>query len=210
MKKISLIKLVETGVLAGIILLMASFPMIGYIHIGPLAITLLTIPVVIGAISVGPLSGLFLGTVFGMTSYLTCFGMFGGDAFGAALVDINPLFAFILCVPTRMLMGLFTGLIFKALYKTDKTKTVSYFVSGLLGALLNTILFMGVLILLFWNTDYIQGIASSAGATSILLFIWAMVGVNGIVEMCVTCAVGGAVSKALSRIIRHSSEGDYV
>lgn len=206
MKKSKVLPLVETGVLAAVIILMAFTP-IGYLKLGIIEITLITIPVVIGAMTVGPVSGLILGTVFGVTSFIQCFG---SSPFGAALLNINPFFTFLVCVPTRALMGWLTGVIFDGLRKIDKTKTVSFFASGLIGALLNTIFFMGMLILLFWRTDYIQSIAASSGGTGVLWFLWAMVGVNGLVEMGVTCALGGGISKALFHIFHHSSDGRYV
>ena len=39
--------------------------------------------------------------------------------------------------------------IFKALWKIDKTKTVTYFVTGLLGAFMNTLFFMSTLMICF-------------------------------------------------------------
>ena len=61
-----------TAVLAAIILLMAFTPL-GYLHLGPVSITLLVIPVVIGGMTLGPVRGGFLGAVFGATSLAQCF-----------------------------------------------------------------------------------------------------------------------------------------
>lgn len=200
------LKLVQTAVLSGIVILMSLTPL-GYLRIGLLSISLLTIPVVIGAMIVGPVPGLILGVVFGFTSFAQCFGM---DAFGTTLMNVSPVRTFLMCVPTRALMGYLSGLIFRTLKKIDKTKTVCYFATGLLGALLNTVLFMGVLILCFWHTDYIQSIAAGLGGRTVLAFLVGMVGLNGIVEMIVCAIVGGGVAKILSRVIKHSSDGEYV
>ncbi len=111
------------AVLIAIMLILAFTPL-GYLRIGPLAISLMTIPVVIGAMILGPAGGAVLGLVFGLTSFYQCFA---GDPFGAALVAMNPFFTFLVCIPTRTLMGWLSGVIFKALWKIDKTKTVTYF-----------------------------------------------------------------------------------
>ena len=206
MKNRTILKLVQTAVLLAILLIL-NFTPLGYLKIGIFEISLLTIPVVIGAMIVGPASGAVLGLAFGVTSYLQCFGP---SAFGTTLNNINPFAQFIVCVPTRVLMGWLTGVIFKGLKAVDKTKTVCYFASGLIGALLNTILFMGALVLFFWRSDYIQSMAQSAGAENIFAFIIAMVGLNGIVEMAASCIIGGGVSKVLSRVMKHSSDGEYV
>ena len=63
-------KMTLTAILMAIILVM-SFTPLGYLRVGPVAITFLTIPVVIGAVLLGPWYGAFLGAVFGATSFST-------------------------------------------------------------------------------------------------------------------------------------------
>ena len=140
-----------------------------------------------------------LGAVFGLTSFAQCFG---ADAFGAALLSINPFLTFLVCVPTRTLMGFLAGVIFRGVHRIDKTKTVSYFVGGLSGAVLNTVFFMGLLMVCFWNTDYIQGLNQTMGGLGLWAFLIAFVGINGVVEAIVACAAGGIISKAVSKALR--------
>ena len=197
------LRLVQTAILIAIILIMAFTP-VGYLHIGVISIALVTIPVVIGAMVVGPLCGLILGTVFGITSFVQCFGM---DAFGTTLFGISPVLTFLMCIPTRMLMGWLTGVIFRALRRVDRTRTVCYFIGGLIGAMLNTLFFMTVFTLGFFHTDYVQGLAGGKG---IVAFFAAMIGVNGIVEMLTCAVIGGGISKVLSRLIKQTSDGEYI
>ena len=187
----NLAKLTQMSILIAIIILMAFTPL-GYLKTPVIEITFITIPVVIGAIILGPAAGAFLGGVFGITSFVQCFGM---SAFGAALLEINPIFTFIICMIPRILMGFLTGVIFKAISKMNKTNIISFGVASLSGALLNTILFMLTLVLLFWNTDYIQSMR--ADGQNVLAFAVAFVGFNGILEAIVTFIVGTGVSKAL-------------
>lgn len=189
--------MVQTAALAAIVLVM-SFTPLGYLRTAGLQISLLTVPVVIGAMTVGPGTGLILGLVFGFTSFYQCFGM---DAFGAALLSINPFFTFLVCVPTRAFVGWATGKLFRAIRKIDKIHNVCFFAGGFLGAFLNTLLFMGVLILLFWNTDYIQNINQSMGNLNIFAFVAAFVGINAIFEMIVSCLAGGTIAKILSHVV---------
>lgn len=72
-------KLVILGLMTGILLLMAYTPL-GYLNIGPLAITFNVIPVAIAAITLGPAGGAAIGAVFGMTSFLQCIGIGGSSA----------------------------------------------------------------------------------------------------------------------------------
>ena len=67
MKKNKTLEMVQLAVLIAIMLILAFTPL-GYLRIGPLAISLMTIPVVIGAMILGPAGGAVLGLVFGLTS----------------------------------------------------------------------------------------------------------------------------------------------
>jgi len=199
MKNSKTLKMVQMTILIAIVLLM-SFTPIGYLRTAGLEVSLLTIPVVIGAMLLGPGAGAVLGAVFGLTSFWQCFGM---STFGATLLGINPVFTFLVCVPTRTLMGFLTGWLFQLIHKVDKSRTISYFIGGLIGAALNTLFFMGTLVLLFWNTDYIQGINESLGGLNVILFVGAFVGINGLLELPATCIAGGAVAKAVERATRN-------
>lgn len=198
MKNKRTLKMVQMAILIAVLLVMSYTPL-GYLKIGLLSISLLSIPVVIGAMLVGPAAGAVLGAVFGLTSFAQCFG---ADAFGAALLSINPFLTFLVCVPTRTLMGFLAGVIFRGVHRIDKTKTVSYFVGGLSGAVLNTVFFMGLLMVCFWNTDYIQGLNQTMGGLGLWAFLIAFGGINGVVEAIVACAAGGIISKAVSKALR--------
>ena len=67
-------KLTQMALLTAIILLMAFTPL-GYLRTGVVEITFIMIPVVVGAILMGPGAGAILGGVFGLTSFIQCFGM---------------------------------------------------------------------------------------------------------------------------------------
>ena len=82
-------QLVILGLMSAILLLMAYTPL-GYLNIGPLAITFNVIPVAVSAIALGPVGGLAAGAVFGLTSFLQCIGVGGTSAMGAILFNINP------------------------------------------------------------------------------------------------------------------------
>ena len=184
------LKMIQLALLIAIIALMAFTP-IGFIRTPGLEITLIGIPVVVGAVLLGPAGGAILGAAFGLCSFLQCFGL---SPFGAALLAINPFWTFVVCLVPRTLMGWLSALIFKGLQKVDKTRFFSFLAACLGGALLNTILFMTALMLCFGQTEYIRGMQ---GAMNVLAFVIAFVGVNGLIEGIVCAVAGTAVSKAL-------------
>ena len=124
--------------------------------------------------------------------------------FGAALLGINGFLTFLVCVPTRILMGWLTGLIYKGLRKTKLPSGASVTISNLCCPLLNTTFFMGMLVLGFYNTEYIQSFVSALGAKNALLFILAFVGVNGLIEAIVCFVVGTAISAALKKALKYN------
>lgn len=194
-------KMVQLALFTAIILLLAFTPL-GYIKTFGLEITLIVVPVTVGAVILGPFSGAVLGAVFGITSFIQCFGM---SPFGAMLLSINPAGTFIVCLVPRVLMGWLAGLIFSGLKQSGRTKTVSYAVVNLAGPLLNTVLFMTTLLAFFYRTDYIQGIAASLGTTSVVAFAMAFVGINGLVEAGACFLVGTAISKTLDVVSRKTA-----
>lgn len=192
-----ILQLVQTALLAALIILMAFTP-IGYLKVGIVEVTFIMIPVVIGAIVLGPAAGAVLGGLFGLTSFIQCFGM---SQFGAMLLSINAIYTFIMCMIPRILMGFLAGVIFRLISKVDKTKTISFAVASLSGALLNTLFFMVSLIVFFGNTQYIKDIMAALETDTMITFFLAFVGFNGLIEAIVCFVIGFAVSKALVRFI---------
>lgn len=182
--------LVQLSIFTAIIIIM-SFTPLGYLKIGVMEISLLSIPVAIGAIALGPKAGAILGSVFGITSFAQCFGF---SAFGTLMMGINPFFTFLVCVPTRVLTGLICGLVFQWFKKMDR-KTIGLLVASGSCALSNTILYMSTLMLLFGQTDMIL---EMQGDLAVIPFIIAVVGINGVIELVSCIAVGSGFAKLLS------------
>lgn len=192
-------KLVEMGILTAILLIFAFTP-IGYLKVGAIEITFMTIPVAVGAIVLGPAAGAVLGGIFGITSFIQCFM---GSVFGAFLVGLNPWLTFIVCFIPRVLCGWLTGFIFRGLKKIDKTKILSFVGASLSTALLNTLFFMGCIVLFFWNNAEFTGTMASWGMPTdgVWIFLVTFVGMNGLVEAVVSFIIGAAIAKALVKII---------
>ena len=183
--------LVELAVLIAIELLL-EITGLGYIKTGFLSFTIMQVPVIVGAIVLGPLAGAILGTAFGLTSFWECFGK---DPLGVVLLGAKPFSTFILCVVPRLLMGLLCAYVFKALKGMKKT-SLRCGISGICGALLNTALFMSFLVVLFGKVEPISSALATYGG-NILKFIVLSVGVQGLLEAVICCVVGASVSYAL-------------
>lgn len=186
--------LVQLALMVAVTILM-SFTPLGYIRLPGLSMSLLSVPVAVAAILLGPIGGLVCGTTFGLTSLYQA--ITGGSAFTGTLLGLNPAGTVFLTVVARALMGLCAGLIFAALHKNVKTQQISYYVTSLAAPLLNTIFFMSSLVLIFYRTDYIQGFVAKYASTNPLAFVIAFVGVQGLIEAVVCFIVASAVGRIL-------------
>lgn len=183
------------------IMLLFSFTPIDYLKVGAIEITFMCIPVAVGAILLGPACGALLGAVFGVTSFVQCFGL---SAFGTFLFSVQPVYTALVCILPRILCGYLTGLIFRAVAKHDKTKTLCYFAASLATPLLNTLLFMGALLLCFWHMDLFTAKMAEWGLPTggVFIFLISFIGINGAIEAAVNFLAGGAVAKAVGSLQR--------
>ena len=189
--------MVELSLMSAIIIVMAMTPL-GYLKTPFLSITLLTIPVAVGSIILGPGGGAFLGAIFGATSFAQALS---GAGMTAILLQTHPLGVLFLCFVPRILEGFLCGLIAKLLRKT-KFKKAAFYIAGISCPVLNTVLFMGTVVTLFYQTDYIQTLVNNFGAKNPLGFIVALVGFQGLVEAVVCGAVSGTVSLTLAKALK--------
>lgn len=190
------LRLVLLAVLAGILLLMSVTPL-GYLTIGPVSITFNMIPVAIGAVILGPAGGAVLGFVFGLTSFLSAAGIVGTSALGTFLFAINPLLTAAVCFIPRTLMGALVGLICKGMSKVVKPKLPVYATTGFLSAILNTLFFMGGLVLLFAPSLHDAGWWKEG--INVIVFVAGFVGVNALIEAAAATVITAAVGYALYR-----------
>ena len=193
-KRVDTRRMVLLAMLSGILLVM-SFTPLGYLNVGPLAISLNMIPVAIGAVALGPGGGAFLGAVFGATSCLQCVGIGGTSYMGVILFEISPILTILQRFVTRVLAGWLTGVVYRALHKLH-VQYASH-VAGFCAALFNTAFFMGALVLLFGNTPYLQNLIAGR---SILSFVLSFVGINAFVELLAATATVGVVCKTLEKL----------
>lgn len=179
-------------------LLVALLVVLGYVNIpqpAGLSITFNMIPVAIAAIAMGIQGGALIGGVFGLISFLQCFGLIGYSAMGAALVNVSPFLMFVQRFVSRVLVGVLVAVVYRLVSNRFSTH-VSCMVAGFSAAFFNTLFFMALLVLLFGHTEYMQQLMAGRG---VLTYIVASVGINAVVEMLVAAVVTGAVGVALKR-----------
>lgn len=182
-------RLTLAAILAGIIVLMAFTPL-GYLRIGATSITFLSVPVVVGAITLGPVYGGVLGGVFGLTSFIQCFGI---DPMGTTLFEISPMGTLATCLVPRILIGVIAGVLFPLLRRVDRSGVASLIVTSIAGALTNTIFFLSFLVVFFRNTYF--------GGSALWPLLVSLVSLNAVVEVVVCGFLAAVLSKVLARTV---------
>lgn len=196
-------ELVLMAMFTAIIIAMAFVPYFGYIPLGFMNATIIHIPVIIGAIVLGPKKGAFLGGVFGLTSMinntfnpnLTSFVFSPFYSVG----DVHGNFAsIIVCMVPRILIGVVAYYVYKGMLKLFakfKAKNIAALaVAGVAGSLTNTLLVMNGIYFLFGSSyAAAKGIAFEALYGVIL----GIIGTQGVPEAIVAAVLVMGIGKAL-------------
>lgn len=92
-----------------------SFSFIGYVHIAPIFLTFVYIPVMVAGCILGPKNSTIVGAVFGIASMwkASAFYVAAGDAIFSPVMSEKPLASILLSVGSRALFGLIIGLLYR-------------------------------------------------------------------------------------------------
>lgn len=195
-------RMAQMALLTAIVLILAFTPL-GYLKTPwGVEITFIVIPVAVGSVVLGPKAGAFLGFVFGMTSFVQCFG---ASPLGAMMLQISPVGTFVCCVVARVFVGLIPGLVYELLKRIKKAKVVGVGLCCFLTPITNTVLYIIGNYLIFSDTWLDIAVGSygytGEGGISLLVFMLGMVAVNGIVEAISCMFIATAVCRALQKIV---------
>ena len=180
-KKLEVRKMAIIGVLAAISIMLSMTPL-GFIPIGPINLTIMHIPVIIGAVLEGPLVGIIVGLIFGFTSLLRAITMPTITNFAL----INPLVSIL----PRVLIGIVAYYVYKLTIKLTKNALVSGWITGVIGSLVNTVGVLGMTYILY-GARYAEALGKSASAAKTLILT--LVATNGVPE----AILGGFVVSAI-------------
>lgn len=189
MKKNSLFTMAATAMLLALVLVF-TLTGLGLIPIGIFTLAvLLTLPVAVGAVSLGPISGAILGLAFGLASFSSCFST---DVLGMKFMAENPFLTAVMCIIPRVLCGLLPALLFQWLHKYDKQDKWSPYICCAATAVCNTVLFLGSMWIFFSDI-----LISQEGIPSVWMLFVIFAGLNALLEIGVNFVFGGAISKIL-------------
>ncbi len=157
-----------------------------FIRFGPFSISLVLIPIVIGAAMCGPKISTWLGFVFGVAVLMT-------DA--AAFLAIDVFGTVVTVLLKGMAAGLAAGLICKAIEK--KNRTLAVILAALVCPVVNTGVFLLGCVVFFLDT--LKEWGAGAGFDNVFAYlIFGMVGINFIAEMAINIFLSPVVVRLLN------------
>lgn len=174
-KKISTGDLVLTSILSALIIAMTVVPFTGYITVGVIEITTLHIVTILSGVLLGWKGGGFVGTVWGVSCIVRCLVAFPVyQPFGFANV-------FVALLP-RTMVGVVSGLVFRALRKTRLSRTPSITIATVAGSLTNTVLVLTAMTI-YCHNHGLEGYESAGVYTVLSSIVASLAGINGIIEI---------------------------
>lgn len=198
-------KLTRLAILVAVIFLISL--------IRPFKLTLVQIPVIIGATLLGPAAGAILGFFFGLSEFIQA--LEGAQALTSAALAYSPIGYALVCFIPRILMGWLTGLIASLLRKSAEKKEstkqkpsrgiVRNGCIGFFGSMLNTVLYLGSFLLLLGD------VLSAANTTElgVIGYVFILVFFFGVSEAVISALVVPAVCRAMEVIFRRQPKPNH-
>ena len=176
------------------ILFLLTFTPIGMIDLPIIKATVLHVPVIIGALLLGPKKGAFLGGMFGLASLLknTLVPNLSSFAFSPLIpvpgLDRGSPWALVVCFVPRILVGVTPWLVYTLLQALSRRR----------GSVLQALV-MGLIALLFRDA---YAAAQGIPAEAVLGFILGIVAANGVPEAIVAAILVPAVCIPMGKALK--------
>ena len=127
-----------------------SFSFMGYVHIAPISLTFVYIPVMVAGCILGPKNATIVGAVFGIASMwkASAFYVAAGDAIFSPVMSEKPFASILLSVGSRALFGLIIGLLYRVA-KNSRHPIAGILLVSTVGRTIHTVLVYSFMQLLF-------------------------------------------------------------
>ena len=195
--------MVGVAMMAAIVIVLANTPL-GLIQLPVIKATTTHIPVIVGAIRLGPLAGGLLGGVFGICSLISntiapvatsmCF-----SPFLSTTGLVGAVKAIWVSVGCRILIGVVAGWLWIGLKRIKAKDLIALPVVGFVGSMTNTVTVMFSILFLF-RAEYAA--AKNIAMEAFYDFVMGVVTGTGVLEAIVALILVTVIGKALLRIFK--------
>ncbi len=163
MNKTQIQTLTRLGLLTALTIILAATPL-GYIPLSPaLSLTIMTVPIAVGALAIKPYAAIILSAVFGITSFIRA----PLEPLSALMLQESLIYTILIVIVGRLLVGVIICLVSTAINKGNKGSLFIYAAVGALAALLNTVIFLSGLAFLF--SDIVSNMPGKSGFIAIVV-----------------------------------------
>lgn len=185
-QKISTKTMVLCAILTALVFLLQSLG--AFVRFGPFSISLVLVPIVIGAATCGEVAGAWLGLIFGVSVLLS------GDA--GLFFGVNAIGTVITVILKGMFCGYAAGLTYSALSKINKTfATVA---SAVVCPVVNTGVFLLGCLVFFLDTIKIWTEEAGLGSNVAYYMIFILVGANFLFEIATNMLLSPIIVRVLN------------
>ena len=161
--------------------------------IGGFSISLVLIPIVMGAVLYGPGAGALLGGTFGVIVYINC--VTGADPGGAMVFQANPVLCFLVVMGKGILAGLASGGVYKLI--STWNAHVAMLCAAIVCPVVNTGVFIACMLSFFRDV-----LAGWAGGGDIIAYILSgLVLLNFVPELIIN-VVFGTVGHTIIHVVK--------
>ena len=190
-------RMVALAMMGAIVVLLANTPL-GLIQLPVIKATTVHIPVILGAILLGPSAGCVLGGVFGICSLVsnTIAPTLTSFAFSPFYADgiVGAVKAVWISVGCRVLIGLVSGWLWIILKKVKLPEIAALPIVGFVGSMTNTVAVMGSIYFLLAEQ---YAAAREVAVTAVYGLIMATITGAGVMEALAALVLVAAIGKAL-------------
>lgn len=201
MKKRDTRWLTSVALMAAIVILLANTPL-GMIQLPIIKATTVHIPVILGAITLGPVAGAILGAVFGICSMISntiapTLLSFAFSPFMSMTGIVGAVKAVWISVGCRIMIGLVAGWLWLILRRIRVDQMILLAITGFVGSMTNTIFVMGSINFLLAQ-QYAQ--VKSVAVDAVWGLIMATVFGSGVPEAVAAAVLVALIGKVLIKV----------
>lgn len=200
--------MVSVALMAAIVIVLANTPL-GMIQLPIIKATTVHIPVILGAILLGPGAGAILGAIFGICSLVSntmapTLLSFAFSPFLSTTGIPGALKAIWISVGCRILIGVASGWLWVLFTKIKLNQFIALPIVGFVGSMVNTVTVMGSIYFLFAQ-QYAE--AKEVALTAVFGLVMGTVTASGIPEAIAAAILVLALGKVLVVVFRKMNLG---
>lgn len=161
-------------------------------------ISLVLVPIAVGALLMGPTAGGILGFVYGVTVYVSL-GVMHMDPFTGFLFDQTPVMTALICILKSTAAGVVAGWVYRILAPGNK------WVAALLASALVPTVNTGIFVLgCFLIYDVVQQVAAGNGQTAVYFILITCAGINYALELTLNLLLAPALGHLVQILKPHA------